>query len=292
MKVEKIHDHWGQIWSPTKEELFSLTASFIRDSIYNHRLVIIKSVGRLEKKEIFWLMDRLGRPWDEHQYVDSHEQFLIEYHKNQRYVTTFFSNKTTKKITSAPMPYHADIPNHVSKPFPHRFLYMEKQPSSQHGKTEWLAVDLDLLDLPIEEINYFEECSILQQSWWNPGTELKKYPMIKEHPIINGRKSLRLNYFVKLSGRQDAWILESFYKDQKMPNQILIGKTIDRLLTREELKYQHTWEIGDIAIYDNWSFLHGRTALVLQPGDVREMWRANIDHLTTKEFNSKKFFEL
>lgn len=292
MKVEKIHESWGEIWYPTKEELFSLTADFIRDSIYKHRLIIIKSVGRLEKHEVYWLMDRLGQPWDEHQYVGSQERFLIEHHKDQRYVLTHFSNKTTRKITSSPMAYHADIPNHEFKPFPHRFLYMNQQPSSDYGKTEWLAVDLDLLNLSKEELDYFSECSVLQQSWWHPGTELRKHSMIKEHPIIKGRKSLRLNYYVMPTARKDAWILKSFHKDQEISNEALIGNTINSLLTRPELKYQHAWNIGDMAIYDNWSFVHGRTALVLEPGEIREFWRANIDHLTDEEFKSKKFFQL
>ena len=263
MKVEKIHDAWGEIWFPTKEELFSLTPNFIRDSIYKHRLIIIKSVGRLEKHEIYWLMDRLGQPWDEHQYVGSQERFLIDYHKDQKYVLTHFSNKTTRKITSAPMAYHADIPNHATKPFPHRFLYMNQQPSSDYGKTEWLAIDLDLINLSDEELRYYSECSVLQQRWWHPGTELRQYSMIKEHPIVVGRKSLRLNYYVRPLGRQDAWILKSFYKDQEMSNHQLIGSAMEKLLTRKELKYQHTWDIGDMALYDNWSFIHGRTELVL-----------------------------
>ena len=292
MKVEKIHNTWGEIWSPTKNELFSLTPDFIRDSIYKHRLIIIKSVGRLEKHELYWLMDRLGQPWNEHQYVESQESYLINDYKNQRYVLTHFSNNTTVRIALKQMAYHADIPNHATKPFPHRFLYMNQQPSSDYGKTEWLAIDLDLINLSDEELNYYKECSVLQQSWWYPGTELRQYPMIKEHPIVAGRKSLRLNFFTRPLGNPDAWILKSFHKDREISNLSLIGSAMDKLLKRPELKYQHTWDIGDMAIYDNWSFVHGRTALVLEPGEIREFWRANIDHQTDEEFRSKKFFQL
>jgi alpha-ketoglutarate-dependent taurine dioxygenase len=292
MKVEKIHDAWGEIWYPTKEELFSLSPNFIRDSIYKHRLIIIKSVGRLEKHEVYWLMDRFGQPWDESQYVDSQERFLIDDHKDQKYVITHFSNQTTRKIPFAPMAYHTDIPNHATKPFPHRFLYMNQQPSSDYGKTQWLSIDLDLIKMSNEQLEYFNKCSVIQQSWWHPGTELQHLPMIKSHPIIKDRKSLRLNYFVQPGGKQDAWILKSFCQGNEIPNQQLIGNTMNSMLERDDLKYQHTWEIGDMAIYDNWSFVHGRTALVLEPGEIREFWRANIDHLSNDEFNSKQFFQL
>jgi alpha-ketoglutarate-dependent taurine dioxygenase len=77
-----------------------------------------------------------------------------------------------------------------------------------------------------------------------------------------------------------------------MSNHQLIGSAMEKLLTRKELKYQHTWDIGDMALYDNWSFIHGRTELVLEPGEVREFWRANIDHQTEEEFNLKHFFQL
>jgi alpha-ketoglutarate-dependent taurine dioxygenase len=133
---------------------------------------------------------------------------------------------------------------------------------------------------------------VLQQSWWNIGTELRKLPMIKNHPIITERKSLRLNYYVTPTSKQDAWILKSYFNDQEISNQKLIGGTIVDLLKKQNLKYEHTWDVGDIAIYDNWSFVHGRTPLILQPGEVREFIRANIDHMSCQDFKSKTFFNL
>jgi alpha-ketoglutarate-dependent taurine dioxygenase len=295
MKTQKIHPGWGEIWSPTKEELFSLSPEDFRSGIYKNRLLIIKGVGQLSRAELYWLMDRFGKPWDETQYLGSQERFIIDHHNDQRYVLTHFSNNTTRKIKSGRMAWHSDIPNHATKPFPIRFLYMNRQPSSEYGQTEWLNIDLDQLNLSSEELQYFEECTVEQQSWWNPGSELRILPVIKTHPILEERKSLRLNYFVNpaVETSKDAWIRKSFYKGQEIKNTELIGNTINRLLdTRPDLFYRHVWDIGDMAIYDNWSFVHGRTPLVLEPGEIREFLRSNIDHETSEEFSTRQHFQL
>jgi alpha-ketoglutarate-dependent taurine dioxygenase len=293
MKTEKIHDGWGVIWRPTKQELFSMSADEFRDNIYQHRLIIIKSVGDLNRAEIYWLMDRFGKPWNEFQYIDSQERFSIEQHADQRYVITNFSSNTSRKITSARMAWHCDIPNHETKPFPIRFLYMKQQPNPEYGQTEWLNIDLDQLNLSEEELKYYGECSVQQQSWWHPGTNLRILPMIKTHPIVD-RQSLRLNYFVNSDGtRKDAWILKSFHNGQEISNHDLIGSMIQKLvMSRPELYYRHRWDTGDMAIYDNWSFVHGRTRLVLEAGEAREFIRGNIDHEPTDQFQAREHFKL
>lgn len=293
MRIHQIHSRWGDIWYLTKEELFSLDPAEFRKKIYDRRLVIIKSVGTLSNIEIFWLMQNFGKPWEEQQYVNSRETFITDYNKNQKYVLTKFSTSTTNKIGLGEMPWHSDIPNNRFNPFPIRFLYMNIHPNNEYGQTRWLNIDLDILNLDQHKLEYFNKCSVIQQSWHRPGTENQKLSFVKNHMFIPNRKSLRLNYFVKNNGMsKDAWILKSLYNDKEISNETLIGDTIDELLYRPELYYQHIWDIGDIAIYDNWSFIHGRTKLVIHPGEEREFIRANIDHLTDRQFNNKTAFIL
>lgn len=293
---EPIHKDWGEIWRISKEELFSLPASFFRDSIYKKRLIIIKSVGQLSTEEIYWLMDRFGKPWNKNQYISSREQYFESTFKNQNYCLTTFDNSDpikNKKIPSLEMPWHADIPNSKDNPFPHRFLYMNIQPDSNYGKTRWLNIDLDLLKLNHVEDSYYRECSVIQQSWWERGQNLNHLSLVKKHPIVD-RESLRLNFYVKenVPSTESAWILYSLHKNKKISNEELIGHTIDRLYQRKELVYEHQWDIGDMAIYDNWSFVHGRTALIDDVNAVRQFIRGNIDHQTFEEFSSKQFFNL
>lgn len=297
MEIKKIHSNWGEIWKLTKDELFNLPYGFYRDRIYESRLVIIKNVGPLSNEEIYYLMDKFGKPWETEQYKESREMFFENEFNGQRYVLTTFDNGDVirnKKIPNNEMPWHSDIPNHKTKPFPHRLLYMNAQPDPNYGKTRWLNVDLDILNLPEDKVKMFQECYVIQQSWWERGKNLQRLSFIKDHPIVKERKSLRLNYFVKEDEpiTSNAWILKSFHKDQELSNSQLIGNAIHELYQNKNFVYEHTWDIGDIAVYDNWSFVHGRTALIDDTNALRQFIRGNIDHQTTEEFNNKNFFKL
>jgi alpha-ketoglutarate-dependent taurine dioxygenase len=297
MQIEKIHKMWGEVWHVTRDELFSLPADFYRNQIYKSRLIIIKSVGKLTLEEIYFLMDKFGAPWKSEQYKDSRERFIEKEYNQQSFTLTTFDNGDSlrnKKIPNSEMPWHSDIPNHDTAPFPHRLLYMNTQPDSSYGKTRWLNVDLDILKLSSDQITFFNECSVLQQSWWEQGKNLQHLPFIKTHPIIPDRKSLRLNFYVdgKNPGTSGAWILKSFYAGNEISNQQLVGNTINDLYQRSDLVYEHTWDIGDIAVYDNWSFVHGRSALMDESNALRQFIRGNIDHQTDLEFSNKEFFKL
>ena len=297
MEINKIHSAWGEIWRISKEELFSLPYDFFRNKIYEARLIIIKNVGKLTNEEIYYLMDKFGKPWDKEQYIDSRELHFEGTYKDQPYVLTTFDNGNVirnKKIPNSEMPWHADIPNHETAPFPHRFLYMNVQPDSNYGKTRWLNIDLDILQLTQEQESFFRDCSVLQQSWWEPGKNLQHHSFIKSHPLIKDRESLRLNFYVKKDDPKtnSAWILKSFYKDQEIDNLQLVGNTIYKLYQRPKLVYEHTWDVGDMAIYDNWSFVHGRSALIDEENALRQFIRGNIDHQTDDQFKDKKFFIL
>lgn len=294
MKKEKIFNNWGEIWYPTKDELLQLPHHEFHESIYKNRLIIIKSVGHLDPEELYYISDKFGRPWGIPQYEYSREVHETYVHKDQPYVLTRFNNQLIQKIANTHMPWHADIPNHPTKPFPIRILYMNKQPSNYYGKTRWLNIDLDIINLTEQELAYYNDCTVLQQNWLRPNTELQTLSFIKSTPMVEGRKSLRLNYFFNSDkpSTQNAWIKKSFYKNEEIDNRMLIGETIEKLLLKENILYEHTWDVGDMAIYDNWSFIHDRTALKLEPGEIRELLRLNIDHEPANEFNGRKKFVL
>ena len=53
--------------------------------------------------------------------------------------------------------------------------------------------------------------------------------------------------------------------------------SIKELLKIPNRTYYHTWDTFDIAIYDNWSFVHNRSKLILNSDEIRNFYRANID---------------
>jgi alpha-ketoglutarate-dependent taurine dioxygenase len=111
------------------------------------------------------------------------------------------------------------------------------------------------------------------------------FDFIKVHPVT-GKKSLRLNYYAT-SEKSGAWIKKVYIDGIEQPDCSLIQTYIDYLLQFPELYIKHVWDTYDIAIYDNYSFIHGRTALVFNEGNnERKFYRINIDHMSTEDFNN------
>jgi hypothetical protein len=51
-----------------------------------------------------------------------------------------------------------------------------------------------------------DKTTVIQQSWYTPGTDFKEFPLVKVHPVT-GKKSLRLNYYNDHGkDKTDAWI--------------------------------------------------------------------------------------
>jgi alpha-ketoglutarate-dependent taurine dioxygenase len=181
------------------------------------------------------------------------------------------------------MPWHTDIPNHATKPFPFRSLWMVKNPNPQQsGRTRWLNIEDGMNYLSGELLEMLPHIKVLQQSWYKPGTDEAVFNFIKTHPIT-GKHSLRVNHHNNLErGVSDAWIKHVYVDGVEQPDCSLIRRYIDELLKHPELFYEHTWDDYDIALYDNWSFLHSRSELQLgetPDTNERKFYRVNIDHV-------------
>jgi alpha-ketoglutarate-dependent taurine dioxygenase len=124
-----------------------------------------------------------------------------------------------------------------------------------------------------------DSVKIVQQSWYEPGTDIKEFPLVKIHPIT-GKKSLRLNYFNDPKKRTtDAWVIGVKINDVLQPDCSLVEDFLKHLEKTQDLIYEHTWDTFDIVIYDNWSFVHKRTHIIPGPGGERHFYRVNIDHV-------------
>jgi alpha-ketoglutarate-dependent taurine dioxygenase len=177
------------------------------------------------------------------------------------------------------MPYHADIPNKATNPFPIRSLWITKNPRPEiSGITGFLNITEESFSyLTQEQRDRLDQIKIIQQSWYSPGTDQKEYPFIKTQPIT-GERSLRLNYYNKGSVK-GAWICGVKINDQLQTDCLLVEQYLRQLLQFKELQYFHVWDTFDILIYDNYPFVHNRSELILEPGEERHFYRMNIDHL-------------
>ena len=287
MKISNIHDVWGSIIEfDSPHDFFQQPKSYWRDLIYERKLLIFKKMN-------FQLLDYakfahyFGRPWTYEEYFTSVEKPVEIVEGNSKYAVTEFYNGTYKSNTNIgleEMALHSDIPNH-NRPFPFRALWIVKKPQNNSGSTYWINLEdcFDQLDPKLKELS--KKVSVIQQSWHKFNTGRQLLDLIKVHPIT-GKKSLRLNFYAT-EKIKNAWIVQVFIDLLPQQDCSLIQEYIDDLKQYKELTHTHVWDLYDIAIYDNYSFIHGRTPIELKDDPEnceRKFYRINIDHMTNEEF--------
>lgn len=287
MHVTPIKNAWGSIVEfDNPMDFFKQPRHTWRDMIYNRHLIIFKRMS-FELLDYMKFTHWFGQPWTAEDYGYSRELSTTLTDGDRTYASSQFSNKliSTKRIGLIEMPWHSDIPNRRVKPYPHRSLWIVKNPNpEQSGKTKWLNINLAQCEqyLTDELRDLLPRVTVKQQSWYAPGTDEQMHSFIKVHPIT-GERSIRLNYYNDPSKNiYNAWIKEVYIDGKLQPDCSLIGQYIDHLKQFDDLVYYHQWDTFDIAIYDNYPFVHGRTALVLGEQE-RKFYRTNIDHCASED---------
>lgn len=186
-----------------------------------------------------------------------------------------FSNKLSKVLGDRSMVWHADNPD-VGLPM--RSLKMVKCPNPEDGLTGFLNIEFAWAKLSDSIKKPWYLRMVEQQSWYTPGTDFEIYPAVKKHPIT-GVESPRANdWCVAGTSRNDRWINDVLDCDGNRIGGQHMGDLIKQMETINDAIWYHKWQENDIAIYDNYGFVHNRTALNLAPDSERLLWRINIDH--------------
>jgi alpha-ketoglutarate-dependent taurine dioxygenase len=217
--------------------------------------------------------------WAEKDYEYSLESVEMVDVGHRKIALSPISNKISPKLGLKFMPWHSDIPNKKIKPFPHRSLWMVSNPNPESGLTTWLNIEEGLDRLPENLKSQIQDIKIIQQSWYQQGTEVQEFDFIKMHPIT-GKPSLRLNYYcVPEEDINDAWIKKVKFKNEIMNPKPILSPYYKFLETQKDLLYTHKWDDFDIVIYDNWPFVHNRSRLEFDTNLERKFYRTNIDHI-------------
>ena len=288
MKTTPIKDSWGcTIEFDNPMDFFQYDKNYWRNMLYEKKIIIFKRMT-FKVLDFAKFGTYFGSPWAKSEYAYSNEHGLTCKDIDKNYSVSWFSSLLTG-IPNTDMAWHSDIPNRSYNPYPHRALWIIKNPNPEmSGKTKWLNVEDCFEYLTPEMKDLLPRVKIEQQSWYKPGTDIRTYDFIKTQPIT-GKLSLRLNYY-NTDNITGAWI-KSVYIDNKLqPDCSLIKMFIEHLEQIPELVHYHQWDNYDVAIYDNWSFLHGRTALQLGNTPLtseRAFYRINIDHVSNDEWNNQ-----
>jgi alpha-ketoglutarate-dependent taurine dioxygenase len=279
MKETQIHSEWGTIIEfENPLDFFKHDFSFWRNMIYDRKLIVFKRMN-FSKQDYVKLCSHFGMLWAEKDYEYSLESVEMVDVGHRKIALSPISNKISPKLGLKFMPWHSDIPNKKIKPFPHRSLWMVSNPNPESGLTTWLNIEEGLDRLPENLKSQIQDIKIIQQSWYQQGTEVQEFDFIKMHPIT-GKPSLRLNYYcVPEEDINDAWIKKVKFKNEIMDPKPILSPYYKFLETQKDLLYTHKWDDFDIVIYDNWPFVHNRSRLEFDTNLERKFYRTNIDHI-------------
>jgi alpha-ketoglutarate-dependent taurine dioxygenase len=287
MRIENIRDDWGvTIWLDSPQEFFDQPIDFWRNLIYEKKIIFFKTVEfTREQYAEFGL--QFGGPWNAEEYAYSVEAADPVTTSHGDIIISPMSNES-KRLGNSSMPWHSDIPNRDHKPFPFRSLWIVSNPNAfVSGRTRWMNIEKAIDYLTPEMKELLPRVQVIQQSWYEPGTDTKELPLLKVHPIT-GKASLRLNYYNE-GIRTNAWITGVKIDGILQPDCALIKQWLLYLEKIPELVYEHIWDTFDISIYDNWPFVHARTPLLLHStSDIRKFYRININHLDDTEWANHK----
>lgn len=278
MILTPMQNNWGTVIEfDDPLDFFKMPIGYWKNLIYQRHLLVLKKMN-FDKTDYAKFSLHFGDPWKKADYLYSQEHREDVDIGDQTVTLSPFSNRTSRRIKTAPMPYHADIPNRSVRPFPFRSLWITKNPRpTVSGITGFLNITEEaFIYLTPAQQELLHRVKIIQQSWYAPGTDIQEHDLIKTHPVT-GVKSLRLNYYDTATDK-GAWICGVKIDGILQADCSLVAEFIDQLLKFQELQYFHTWDTYDIAIYDNYSFIHNRTPLFLEKGDERHFYRINIDH--------------
>lgn len=274
MQTKNIFEDWGTEITDMRD-LFQQDTTELRRLLYERRMLVFHAPA-WKPHEFVEFCKLFGRAWEAQDYTRSREVWRTA--KNpatgQFGYYTEISNKLSKRLYDYEMPWHADIANRTDggEQFPHRVIYMRTVPNKEAGFTIWLDMEKAYPHLPAGLRKRWESVTVVQQSWHNPGTDIIEWPSMKKHPVT-GRWSPRCNFH----GTPDSWIID-LKRDGHSIGTGLVEELMAAMHEVPGCVYEHRWEPNDIVIYDNTPSVHRRTDPKLREGEVRLMWRANIDH--------------
>jgi alpha-ketoglutarate-dependent taurine dioxygenase len=282
--AEDLFKDWGSVFHGPHNWIKDTVPGTLAKMLYERKLLIFKKI-KLNPLQFWGFSNKFGTPWkaDKYQYSQEKSMPVILNDGKIEYISAI-SNTISPRLGDREMPWHADIPNAVSYAFPHRAIYMKTCPNPAAGFTIWMNTEKAFDTVSDDLKRRWGMSRVVQQSWYEPGTDLQEFTSMIHHPIT-GKYSPRVNNHVD-DKQKEGWIVDTKIGGESQGVGI-VAEMLDEMSKQPDSVYEHHWDETDFVIYDNHSFVHRRTACELDSGQERLMWRTNIDH--NPKF--KKLFE-
>ena len=262
MKITKIKNNWAS-------EVFDLDCanltSFERKQIYNlfadQKLLVFKrqSLNNTQLKDFCSIF---GKVWDNSKEKYSGLQQSITSGHEDNFVETVSEDGLLK---SGLIPWHVDLTHFPSQLIPNRVLYAVELEGDTAGTTFLDTVQgLRLIDSSIREF-LISATALCKAPYKTPWDCYVRRPAIQWHPIHNDYGLVADELFTQwIEGLAEDTDYKQWFRDNVLNR-----------MNSDETVYTHSWNVGDIIIYDNWSTIHTRESFTGKRKLKRVTWDQN-----------------
>ena len=265
MEIKNIYPEWISEYHLTLDELMSIEKEQWHKILVDRVLLIIKGLGNsLTDAEYHAIGTKFGRVWDIDDYRKTPSDGSI---RNKETTPVSYFATGDNSWGAREMKYHSDMAHMGKNSFPARSLYMVESARNGTGKTSWLNLELaweQFTDTEKAEWNGFE---VVQHDMYRPDTKMETFPFLKTNPN-SGKISPRINCYVTPGRNRKSWIHHLINNGSPI---VSSGPIIEKLCTQCESKnnafYTHSWDEGDILIYDNFGSLHKREPVTFEENE-------------------------
>lgn len=276
---EKLKPKFGlRLQCDSVNDILSWDNEEFRRTFYSNKILVIK--GATPSVENFWrICSKLGRTMNKKEYEEGRDRHASCIVDDETVYYGLFSNKINKGLGNGAMIWHKDLSNRGDKSHAIRSLRMVQCPNKNAGATVFLDTQLAWQHVSREKKDLWNSCKVEQHSWYKPGTQLEIFPSMKIHPIT-GAELPRVD-----ACGNDGWISNIIDGNNNKIGYQLVLEITAEMEKIEDAIYYHTWEEGDVIMYDNYYFLHARTDLEINDNQERLMWRINTLHDHTRKLS-------
>lgn len=258
MKQRNIFDSWGTEYNYSYDEILTESSVVWAKRLADRGLLIFKGMGTgLTDEQLHRIGGQFGQVWTKEDYYSA-SQGDPTINDNDVFPVSHFTTKNNFWM-GGPLGYHADMPHIGKNSYPCRILYMVRTPLDNSGDTYWLNLERAWELFTEEEKDYYNDVDLYYHFMYKPNTNLEKFKFTKVNPF-SGRISPKLNNISPTF----RW-MHHIEKGGTLVNNLPEFVTNAYKLCESKLDslYRHTWENGDMIVFDNWCSVHRRDAVTL-----------------------------
>lgn len=233
---------FGLVIKPNVDSIWDIDVESLYDLVLNNKLLIIKSLGYLDRESLVKYCERWGQ--------------VIEWNFGKVFDLYVDKNPTNYLVTNSRVTFHWDGAFIDSPPNFDLFQCIKSPKDLSGGETLFANTNLLWNDLTREEREKWKQIEITYTtssiSAHYGGTIIE--PLVSKHPLTG---ESRLRFGEPLD--DDVQHLTSLnMKVHGIDEPELFINKLTRMLYQECYCYSHEWEDRDIVIFDNNTLLHAR----------------------------------